>query len=255
MLIRPDGDASILITQPAHAWVSGQLARAWKQSDDQPLHPYEEICLAAEQHDIGWLTWESSPALNLDTGLPYSFREMPRREHIQIWTRARRFAMSLNRYSALLISRHGTGLFERYGPRDDAPQAERDQVAGFLRREHAAQERLIEQLAKHPRYADFLEDETLNRYSDLIRTWDGISLMICGGLDDEGVIMNGYSLVPESDQTSIRVDPWPFARRDEVTLVVEGRRLSGRFDRQITLQAALQRVEWVTLEFRLVPDR
>jgi hypothetical protein len=252
MLIRPADEGSILISQPAHAWVSGQLARAWRRDETEPIEPFEEVCLAAEQHDIGWLTWESSPVLNQKTGLPFAFYEMPRREHIQIWTRARRFATTMNRYAALLISRHGTGLFERYGPRDDAPDAERDQVAGFLRRERAAQERLIEDLAGSPRYAEFLDDETLDQNSECIRIWDGISLMICGGLGDEGADIGSFHLSRGPEEGQILVDPWPFAN-STAPLAVEGRLLTGRYERQIQLQAALQRVSWRTLEFELLP--
>ena len=72
MLLRPDGDDTIVIGQPAHAWLSGQLARAW---DPRP-EPWEEVCLAAEQHDIGMAEWELAPRLNPGTGLPRSFMEL-----------------------------------------------------------------------------------------------------------------------------------------------------------------------------------
>jgi hypothetical protein len=42
MLVRGDG---LVIGQPAHAWVSGQLARAWAG----PVEPWEEVCLAASE--------------------------------------------------------------------------------------------------------------------------------------------------------------------------------------------------------------
>ena len=55
MLHRADPDGPIVITQPAHAWVSGQLAQAWGNESFGEFAPREEVCLAAEQHDIGWL--------------------------------------------------------------------------------------------------------------------------------------------------------------------------------------------------------
>ena len=58
MLHRADPDGPIVITQPAHAWVSGQLAQAWGNEPFGDFAPREEVCLAAEQHDIGWLVWE-----------------------------------------------------------------------------------------------------------------------------------------------------------------------------------------------------
>ena len=250
MLVRPDGDAVLLISQNAHAWVSGQIARAWKTDDDHAFEPYEEVCLAAELHDIGWQTWEGNPTLNPETGVPYTFRELPRREYLQVWTRARRFSTIINRYAALLISRHGTRLLARYGPAEDAPRAEKEQIEGFLRREAAAQGRLIESLAESPRYEPFVSDEVLDRNSGLISTWDGMSLMLCGGLPDDGITIGDYTMTPDEDGT-VRVDPWPFTR-EQVQLVVEGRRLTGRYERQITLQSALQKAEWQTLQFDLV---
>src|SRR2546429_8619389 len=79
MLHREDETGLILIGQPAHAWVSGQLARAWGNERFGRFEPWEEVCLAAEQHDIGMAAWDAAPELNEASGLPYSFRELPRR--------------------------------------------------------------------------------------------------------------------------------------------------------------------------------
>ena len=59
MLLREDGDAVVCIGQPAHAWLSGQLARAWALD---PVEPWEEVCLAAEQHDLGMAGWAGGAA-------------------------------------------------------------------------------------------------------------------------------------------------------------------------------------------------
>ena len=71
MLIRPEPDGTFLaIGQASHAWLSGQLARAWGNERFGAVEPWEEVCLAAEQHDIGMAQWERAPTLNPDTGLP-----------------------------------------------------------------------------------------------------------------------------------------------------------------------------------------
>ena len=49
MLLCGDGDDLIAVGQPAHAWVSGQLARAWGNGRFGTPEPREEVCLAAEQ--------------------------------------------------------------------------------------------------------------------------------------------------------------------------------------------------------------
>jgi hypothetical protein len=250
MLIRPEDDSVLLISQPAHAWLSGQLARAWGNEDGPGFDPFEDVCLAAEQHDIGWLQWETSPTLNKETGLPHSFRELPRRTHLQIWGRARRYAAIYGRYAALLVSMHGTGLYERFGPGDDAPETERRMVETFLKRERAAQQRLIEGLAGDRRYEELVKPEVLERNQSLIALWDGMSLMICGGIDDEGVTIGDYTLQSGANGESITVDPWPF-REGSVSVFVEARRLNGRFERQPGLQAALNQAETVALGFNL----
>jgi Protein of unknown function (DUF3891) len=64
MLLRKDGLDVIAIPQPSHAWLSGQMARAWGNRRFAAPTPYDEVCLAAGQHDIGWLDWEMRPALD-----------------------------------------------------------------------------------------------------------------------------------------------------------------------------------------------
>src|SRR4051795_10233879 len=106
MLLRPDGDAVICIGQPAHAFVSGQLAARWEP------RPSEEVCLAAAQHDAGMADWDASPELNPATGLPQSFMEMALETHLRLWTHAPRRVLPQSRYAALLVSMHGSALYE-----------------------------------------------------------------------------------------------------------------------------------------------
>ena len=116
MLHRADAAGLVVITQPAHAWVAGQLARAWGTARFPPPEPWEEVCVAAERHDDGWLAWEAAPTLNPATGRPFSFLELPRTEHLAIWSTAGPTVLALGRYPALLVSLHGTGLYERHDP-------------------------------------------------------------------------------------------------------------------------------------------
>ena len=56
MLFRTQGPDVIAISQPMHAWIAGQLLKAWNEALAEPL------LLAAEQHDLGWLDWEVTPS-------------------------------------------------------------------------------------------------------------------------------------------------------------------------------------------------
>src|SRR5919202_3885471 len=141
MLLRRDGDNVVAIGQPAHAWLSGQLARAWGNERFGGVEPREEVCLAAHQHDIGMAAWDAAPTLNRDTGLPHSFVEMPIETHVELWSRAWQLALPQSRYAALLVSMHGTALYEM---RDLTKLDERQAalVRSYIAGQRAVQERL-----------------------------------------------------------------------------------------------------------------
>src|SRR5512132_2393493 len=115
MLLRREPDRIVAIGQPAHARISGQLAAAWGNERFGEPTPREEVVLAASQHDIGMAGWDAEPERNPETGLPYTFIEMPLETHVGLWTRAPALALAQSRYVALLVSMHGTAL---YGMRD-----------------------------------------------------------------------------------------------------------------------------------------
>src|SRR5829696_8058274 len=104
VLYRQDPDGPVIITQPAHAWVAGQMARAWGNAHFLRPEPWEEVCLATERHDDGWLAWEAAPTLDPQTRQPFSFLAIPRSEHLALWSKAEQTVLSLGRYPALLVS-------------------------------------------------------------------------------------------------------------------------------------------------------
>src|ERR1700683_1776724 len=98
MLLREQGDAVIAIGQASHAWISGQLARAWGNERFPAPEPREEGGLGGAQHDIGMAEWDLRPTLNRDTGLPHSFIELPVATHIGLWAAAPNKLLSQSRY-------------------------------------------------------------------------------------------------------------------------------------------------------------
>lgn len=221
MLLRPDGDAVIAIGQPAHAWLSGQLARAWSPT------PREEVCLAAEQHDIGMAAWDGAPKLNPETGLPRSFMELELDDHLEIWWRAAPLVIPQSRYAALLVSMHGTALYERRNLDDD-------RVRAFLQGQRELQARL----------GRGFDPDEVRRDQRLIWTWDSLSLGLLLGW--EPFTLN-YVGIEVRDGT---LDPWPFAQ-PRVGVRCEGRRLAGRYDQEAAMREALEAAPWVTLEIEL----
>jgi hypothetical protein len=253
VLLRPlPGGAVLAVGQASHAWLAGQLARAWGNERFAPPAPYEEVCLAAVQHDIGWIDWDLRPQRHPDTGLPRQFYELERRDHVALWTAAPQRVLSQSRYAALLVSLHGTGLYERFPPRTDDPDVARA-VADYLDGQRALQARLAAELGATP--------AELRRNQALLAAWDDLSLALC--MDRVPRAVPGVPAAGGDDVTLTltglgggrhELDPWPFAA-GEVVVRAEGRRLVGRFADAAQLHAALERGPRVALRLVLAPCR
>jgi Protein of unknown function (DUF3891) len=258
MLIRHDAEGVIAIGQPSHAWISGQLARAWGNDRFGVLEPWEEVCLAAEQHDIGMAAWDLEPTRNPATGLPHSFTEMPIGTHLALWSAAPRRLLAQSRYAALLVSMHGRRLYARRNL-DALAQAEADSVRTYLDESRAFGEQLLASLRADSDTARSAGLELVERNSQLLWTWDSLSLGLC--LDwapftaNEVPTVDGavdQHLAPAPEPGQMTLDPWPFAVPD-LTVRCEGRRLNGAFETTEALLEALERARWETLEFELRP--
>lgn len=259
MLLRTMDDGTVAITQTTHAWISGQMARAWGNERFGRVEPREAVCLAAEQHDIGWTAWELEPSWNPETGLPHSFLELPPALHLsRIWSQAGNLALLTSRYAALLISLHGTSLYSRFRGDQDAVDG---LAATFLVRQDAFQAGLIESLRHDPLYAAHVSDEVISRNQRLVALWDRLSLNLCWGLNDTLVIDN----VPFADdfgsltlspvlpyEETITVDPWPFTP-SEVDVTFDGRVLTRRYASQDDLLSGLRAASWRSTLVRLRP--
>jgi hypothetical protein len=234
MLLRPEPDGSFLaIGQASHAWLCGQLARAWGNDRFGAVEPWEEVCLGAEQHDVGWAEWDLNPAIDPETGRPHTFISLPLPEKLALWSAAPRKLLSQSRYAALLVSMHGTALFSRW-PTDDPDGI----VKPYLDEQHAFQAKLSEEL----------DERQVRRNQRLVFAWDYISLALClewapAKVED----------VPTADDSPVtltlgeegELDPWPF--RDElVELRLDARRVG---------EGALEDWPPVTLDFVLRPRR
>jgi hypothetical protein len=261
MLYRQEKKGKIAITQPMHALLAGQLARAWGNERFGEVEPCEEVCLGAEQHDIGHTAWEQAPTLNPQTGLPYSFLEMPRQLHVQLWSEAARCVLSQGRYAALLVSLHGTRLYQRYDAAHDIPENARA-VQHYLEQERAFQEKLLASLRSDPHYRSYATEEVVARNRQLVGVWDALSLALCFGRTSP----QSWELVPtatgtttltltaqDDDLNTFMLTPWPF-HRQPVTLVYEGRYMIDTFSDEATMRHALAHAPWVTLQTILYPD-
>lgn len=259
MLHRIDGNDVIALSQPAHAWVSGQLAQAWGNATAGELQPRRDVILAAEQHDIAWLEWETAPTLNAETGLPHNFMTIPTSEHLGFWSSAGSLALAYGRYVALLVAGHGLGLYKRFHNWEKDTDEEAATARKYIAEVEQFAGKLRADLQQDPQLASLATDKMIDRNQALVGLWDGISLALCHGLTEtrefEGVpAADGQitlTLQPTGDD-QIEVDPWPFST-GSLTLICEGRRLSERFDDQDAMRKALASAPWERIEIILQP--
>jgi hypothetical protein len=271
VLVRSD---DLVIGQPAHAWVSGQLARAWGNDAVPAPSPREPVCLAAEQHDVGWADADLTGLLG-DDGRPLPFLAVPRAEHVAIWRDAARRMLAQSRYAALLVSLHGTSLYERVDADAHGPE-----LAAAIRAYVAGQRALQASLSVG------LDPAEIDRNRRLILALDRFSLALCNGsattlegvpgapairvepvdaasaaaagsaasdAPGGGARLRDDRAVPAGTVTvAYRVAPWPLGS-DRVVVGCEARRLPGRFDSAAALEAALAGAPWVPLRWELSP--
>jgi len=234
-----------VIGQLSHAWLSGQLARAWGNERFPAPDPREEIALGAEQHDIGWARFDLHPSLNPQTGLPRSFLELTIEEHLTIWRGAPEMLMSQSARAALVVSLHGSSLSELRMQR--APE-HADALAQHIGEERERQARLCEALE--------VSASDLERTRRQMWTWDGISLALCNRwrpfTAKDVPALAGLLDIELRDRTdgTVALEPWPFAR-ERVEVRCEARRIAARYEDESALRLALARCKPTALTFVL----
>jgi hypothetical protein len=247
----------LAIGQASHAWISGQLARAWGNHRFPRPEPWEEVCLAAEQHDVGWAEWDLEPSRDPATGLPYSFMELPLETHIELWTAAPGKLLAQSRYAALLVSMHGSRLYRRR-ERDRLSKRDADLVRAYLSGQERLLHELVDGLRADSATAAAADDAIVARNSQLIWIWDFISLLLCLAwaprpVRDVPTVNRPVDLdiATADDRGRLRLSPWPFAG-EGMSVRCEGRRLEGSPQSDQELRAALGAASWETIEFELV---
>jgi hypothetical protein len=245
MLVRREAEGALVIGQLSHAWLSGQLARAWGNDDFPAPEPREPLALGAEQHDVGWALFDLRPGLSLDSGLPRSFLELSAAEHLEIWRPAPDRLLSVSAYAALVVSLHGASLSElRLQSAQDHVEELRRHVEDERARQHALRGSLG------------LDESETARIQRQMWTWDGLSLALCNDWDPftahdvparAGLV--DVELRRGADGT-LSLEPWPFASSRQ-TVGCEARRLNGRYDSDAAMQQALDEAPPFPLVFTL----
>ena len=262
MLLRRTGPDVIAIPQPSHSWLSGQMARAWGNDRFARPAPNAEFCLAAEQHDLGWLTWELAPQIDPDTGLPREFMRVAPETHVALWTDGVRRAHVYGTYTALLVSFHAETIYSRHFDFAKASPENKRIVHAFLDDQRAFRHALVADLRAARQLTDVSSEDAVERNRLVLAALDWMSLQICWGVGKEVRLADVPTAGTERIELALRldgeatnriiVDPWPFDQA-ELEVRAEGRRLHDRFDNEDAMRAALGRAEPALIVSTLVP--
>lgn len=260
MLLRQNKDGALAITQPAHAWLSGLMAAAWGNDHFQRPQPRQEVILAAGLHDIGWLSRDTVPVLDRESGLPQIFAQVPAAVHTKLWRHGVEQACTLSAYAALLVSQHGDTIYDKTFDPGTASAEAAAAVKSFREDQHVFQMQTIAACRRDPTLAAFASDAQILFNKRLIAALDTLSLRLCWGV--EGDVMIDDVPVSTDDMTTLRlqslgddtvaISPWPFDRA-ALSVHVEGRFLRQRFNDEAELTHAFARIDPVTVTLRLQP--
>jgi hypothetical protein len=248
MLFRSQPSGDLAISQLTHAWISGQILRAWEETLS------ETLLMAAEQHDIGWIDWETEPTFNPETGRPHLFREVGASLHAPMWVRGVERALSAwGIHVALLISRHGGVIYRRYTGRHRVGEADAAAAENYLNAQAPVE-------TAWSRALGFKAAE-LDKETALIAFADTLSLALCGEMKapldlqarGRGGEVSTLRLAERAERSfDFILSPWPF-RVNELMVEGEARPLpaKGRFSDEDAMKTWFASPERVVFRARL----
>ena len=220
MIIRePIGGETLVVGQTDHSRFVGQLAAHWGNAEVARPDPWESVVRAAIYHDYGWITYETNPLVNADTGNPYRFLELPLKDRqLESYQWCIDWMAATDVYSALIISRHRTGLWKgRYGlishPRGRYDLHKLDpRILALIERNEAWQEKTLATLDARAR-------RNFEANYRMLQVWDLLGLYFCcqepyedfidpvpTGWSGEGTRM---TMKPVGER-KVAFDPYPF---------------------------------------------
>lgn len=254
MIYRSWDEGWLAITQPAHAWLAGELAARWGNRDFSTPSPRQAVELATRLHDLGWAAWDRAPRLD-ESGHPVNFIGIPFEETVPIWRTAVAQILTLDPMAALLVSRHASTIYRLRLARGADPAGARPRVEGELARLRQEQEALRARLSTHPTYHLFTDPEAVERVYRWLRVCDLVSLVLCSDvLPAEGEIEDVPRAAGERPATLryrlledfvLQLDPTPFGE-SSLELAIQARYLDRRtFPDQATFHTALAKAAWV----------
>jgi hypothetical protein len=263
MIIQDNSEAHqvIAISQTAHAWVSGQLARQWGNECFPSFAPVEPLCYAAEQHDRGFLDWERQPTLNPKSGLPHTFENIPLSLHVELRKKSILELKAVSLYAALVTSLYFARAVGKQSPVKS--HEDRHRIVEFLTEQQALQRELLGALRKDPYLRSACSDRAIEYNRRLLAAWDQLSVQLCRNPNSQFSVNDVPTASDKSCRLSVTpVDPnsreirlklWPFAK-SRVELTCEGHVLDRRFTSEADLRKYLKDARRVSVTYTLTPS-
>ena len=254
-----------LITQPEHARVSGFLAHHWGRGDFTRSGPWDEIRLAAAEHDNGWREWDDQPSLN-PAGKPALMYENEIADVFEILERGLNRLMSGGHlYPAALVSLHYanwatdvlTGV--RSGQWPVTPEL-RAKIETFKADEEERRADICGELRERKRFQEAVTPDGIHRNGRFVWTFDMLSLILCcrwTNVTSLKEVPSGEGFcelrVERVEELILRVAPWPFDA-DSLEFAVRGRRFPAKPFRDASeFRDAYGHADDSEILFRIVP--
>jgi hypothetical protein len=184
----------LLVPQPAHAVLAGELAAGLLPARFGELPP--EIKRAIQMHDTGWASSDAQQIQRLRSGpqrgsaAPVSFIAIPLGEAMEAWTESIDSIETFSKTGAIIVSRH----FSLLAQHDGGDQR-------FIRAEKSRQQRLEGSTAKA---GDTPTNDVLDRWTAALGFCDLVSLYLLSGLSGEVEFPLVHPASPQA-QTAPRV--------------------------------------------------
>ncbi len=265
MICLEHADNSLMvIQQDAHAAGCGELAGRWLKPSGIPDPIWPRFIQAVREHDAGWSQWERKP--QLDTrGKPYSFIDLPNRDHIAVWKAGIHHQAEKDIYAALVVALHARWLFTHIAdPCDEDIAASQQFIAEMDDFVDCSLDKLTASGDIAERQA--IEPSNLTIVRRLLAFLDLLNLMLIGGLTwrqwgqrmQFGEHVESLWLVPENghhDRStgSVAIKPWPF-EGESFVLNIPARTLGRRtFDDLRQFHEYLEASQPLTLQFEIRP--
>jgi hypothetical protein len=192
---RDVGLPCLLVPQPAHAVLAGELAAALLTTPFGPLP--SEIQRAIQMHDTGWAASDAQQIQRLrgphaaNTAAPVSFIAISPGEATEAWTASIDAVEAFSKTGAIIVSRHFSLL------------AKHDQVhhQRFLQAERSRQRRLEGGMGRNlnpPKEADPPKGDDLDQWTSALGFCDLVSLYLLSGLSREVEFPLAHPASPEA---------------------------------------------------------